>query len=622
MLVSFMSRPSLPSQKRTNVVSGLGQGFSTAPKSLSGVDVSLAFVIPYLDADVDRLVTAMCAWKDVGDACLSPKNGKVGLFFYNNLVDTPEKRHMEPLVEQLKRESPAMAAVFDCFTEVHTIYADLKPDEDDYPEGPSVMFFNLLLQERLRDDDLAGYTDVMWMEWDLRPVRPLWVDAVFDAASPGPEGFWVRGSYYYGKGLDAATLNSHNRNWVGHINGNALYTLRDRDFHTFLELVREREPPTDYWRPFDVAMWKVLHDFSYSWRIYQTYRAKFQQAAFVRSVECIAQTDRQFLVDRSYLAHESSPLAKKNHYFRKFAEKGGHPLSNNTLHGEEVRPDVHLSVFLAVLARENFESASLVLKRAQAYIPHALEYVVVVLESEATDAAAAFPEFVKVHTLPTNIHASNVQQSFMNLRADEFCRGRHILHLDVDVAILRTVYYKDLFLLGKTIVEYTLYDEIQGHLGQVAQNVAKHVFGHAVTREYSQASSRHVYTREVYTIARQHLQERFRAPSFEIALQALEKLPVSASFDDLNFLGIILEFKLPEHVSFVHRGPTFDPTYDKPVQSSAFMYPYRELSVPSPFCALDRHFLRQDENISYGLQKQRRLSILRNVEIGESFACA
>jgi hypothetical protein len=622
MLVGFMSWPSLrPDEliQDNNLVSGLGSGFSRAPQSLSGT-VNLAFVIPYMDADIDRLVEAMGAWSEVGHACSSLHGSKVGLYFYNNLVDKPGKRRMEPLIENITRASSLMTAVMGCFTVVQTVYADLKPEDDDYPEGPSVMFFNLMLQKRLRDDALAGYTHVMWMEMDLRPVRPFWIDAIFDAATHENADFWVRGSYYYGKGLDSA-IKPHNHDWVGHINGNALYALRDPEFHMFLLLAREREPPTDYWRAFDITMWRVLHDFSYSWRVYQTYRHKFQHAAFVRSVECVTSTDRHLLIGDSYLAHESVPHEKKGHYLRKFSEESGLPLTQKTLYGDEIRPHLQLSVFLPMPGRENFESASLVLILAQKYIPHALEYVVVVSEDEGDDANAAFPHFVKIHTVSRNIHANNLQQSFMSLRADEFCRGRHILHLDVDVAISRTVYYKDLFLLEKPILEYTLYDKSDGLLAQGGRNVANHLFGRAPAREYSKASSRHVYSREIYVKARQHLQDRLQTSSFQTALQALEKLTINAWFDGLDFLGIFLEFILPEYASFVHRGPTFDNSNDERAKMSAFMYPYRELSVPSPFCALDRH-LQQKEDIPYGMQKQKRLSILKGMGVGATFVCA
>jgi hypothetical protein len=144
------------------------------------------------------------------------------------------------------------------------------------------MFFKLLLEERLRDGELAGYGHVMWMEWDTRPVRPLWLDAIANtAAQGGSDSFWVRGSHCHGKGLDSTVLYEENRSWVGHINGNAIYHLRDPEFHTFLRLVMERDPPTDYWRPFDIAIWKVLNDFPYSWRLYQAYGHKFQYSEFV-----------------------------------------------------------------------------------------------------------------------------------------------------------------------------------------------------------------------------------------------------------------------------------------------------------------------------------------------------
>ena len=117
----------------------------------------IALVIPYIDSDIDHLLEKIQGWHDIGDACSPSCRGQMGLFFYNNLVEIPGKARVEPRIEKLVQS----ASVLGCFVEIRTLYANLKPHEDDYPEGPSVMFSKLLLQERLRDGDLASYGHVM-----------------------------------------------------------------------------------------------------------------------------------------------------------------------------------------------------------------------------------------------------------------------------------------------------------------------------------------------------------------------------------------------------------------------------------------------------------------------------
>jgi len=87
ILVGFMSWPSVRSDelKQSNeLISELGLGFPRAPQSIYGTTrgtVSVAVVIPFMDADIDRLVEAMGAWSDVGHACSPLQHRKVGLFF-------------------------------------------------------------------------------------------------------------------------------------------------------------------------------------------------------------------------------------------------------------------------------------------------------------------------------------------------------------------------------------------------------------------------------------------------------------------------------------------------------------------------------------------------------------
>ena len=120
--------------------------------------------------------------------------------------------------------------------------ANLTAEEEGYPQGPNHMFFKLMGSNSI----LAAYTHVFWMEWDVTPVRPLWIDRLVSLAA-ADDGCWMKGSPYVGRGMDEAATDPNNEPWLGHLNGNALYKLHDPDFQRFLQLVQEREPPGHYW---------------------------------------------------------------------------------------------------------------------------------------------------------------------------------------------------------------------------------------------------------------------------------------------------------------------------------------------------------------------------------------
>ena len=131
------------------------------------------------------------------------------------------------------------------FPQVALLSANLSVDEEGYPSGPNFMFYHLFGKEHLRQR-LRPYSHAFWIEWDVQPVRALWIDSVVELAS-GTACCWMSGSPYVGRGLDSAVTNPKNSPWLFHLNGNALYELHNEEFTQFLELVKEREPPGHYW---------------------------------------------------------------------------------------------------------------------------------------------------------------------------------------------------------------------------------------------------------------------------------------------------------------------------------------------------------------------------------------
>jgi hypothetical protein len=278
-----------------------------APGGKKVWDHRLAIVVPMTVDDIPRLTDNLRGWVAMTPCVPTAATGgdggdepKYGLFFLNN--GNAHKYGAAPKMEDVIASDASLAAALaPCVKEVRTLYADLAPEEDGYPEGPSFMFFKLFQEPALRQEALGGYTHAFWMEWDTRPVRPGWMDKLL--ATTHDEPFWVKGSHYVGgAAFDSTVLYADNWPWIGHINGeeragrcggsaggegvvggtqqreptrdhrshhahtsptttlcfsqfvlitahagNALYALHDPEFLKFQRLTIEREPPSHFW---------------------------------------------------------------------------------------------------------------------------------------------------------------------------------------------------------------------------------------------------------------------------------------------------------------------------------------------------------------------------------------
>lgn len=517
----------------------------------------VVLVIPYSEPEVDRLLSALSSWMDAGPACSSERLGQIGLAFYNNLANDGNNANLR---EKLETIEPFASKVLPCFSSVSTVYANLTAEEEGYPEGPSNMFFKLFLSDYFRDHALVGYTHVMWMEWDVVPVKSLWLDAIVDGAEG--DAFWVKGSHYYGLGFDSTVKVSraNSKAWVGHINGNALYNFRDPDFLKFLTLVKEREPPGDYWRPFDVSMWKVLNDLPYSWRLYQHYRPKFQYAPFIVNIGFHNQGDHTATSSQSFfLRHGDTNGAGNTKYFAKF--KDGSPTANYTIHGDEIRPEVQLSILMRTYG-DDLRFAALAFESARRYVPYAHEYVAVVPESDLEEANKILPKFVKTYGEP-NVMDASIQQKYTKLNADKYTEGRYVMHLDSDVVFYRMLNHKDVFVLGKPILEYDLYSNIASWW----QAGTSYTMGHPVAYEYSRSND-HVYPRCIYKRAREYLEKRFgmSVRDFMKTRRGVHDITdenenPESLFSDFNYIGAFAHSHMREDFAWTFVGTGFDPNH-------------------------------------------------------------
>jgi len=167
-----------------------------------------------------------------------------------------------------------------CISKIIQMNANLTKYNNYYPAGPSIMFYNLI-------DSLFDYNSkissrcMFWMEHDVKIIKNDWLNKLYLECD---NSFWIKGSVVQDEKFDLPqeTFNQI-FNTVGHINGNALYNLKDRAFQEYIKLVQYYENPLNGYTPFDISLWKVMYTFPYSWKLFQLYFHKLVYSDFILS---------------------------------------------------------------------------------------------------------------------------------------------------------------------------------------------------------------------------------------------------------------------------------------------------------------------------------------------------
>ena len=244
-------------------------------------DKRLAIVIPFTMKDWPLLKTRIASWNDVGSACSrqlfgDSKRIEIDLvFWYNlNLDSNPIlSRDLASTVPQY------LATMKECFIQIKFLSANLTYEEDTYPGGVSMMWYKLFL------DDLPEFTGkydyFFWMEHDVKPLRPLWMDKLYHEISTAE--FFIKGSIFRGTALDTNIIDPQKRLWAPHINGNALYRLGNQAFNALVKQAKSRFPPEIGWHSFDIAIWQVWTDFSSNWKQYQSHAHMIIYSDFIQN---------------------------------------------------------------------------------------------------------------------------------------------------------------------------------------------------------------------------------------------------------------------------------------------------------------------------------------------------
>jgi hypothetical protein len=472
---------------------------------------TLLIAIPFTAENAGALVENLKGWRQLGPACTPAGSGSTTIerpelwFYVGKLTNVAIKSAFT----RIERNLLADPHIRQCFARIRLVSANLTASQDDdYPAGINLMYYKLAMGN-VPHADTSNFHSMFWMEPDVFPIKPYWVDKLVDESSSDDQ-FWIKGSIY--KGDIFNSVSGSDWQWIGHINGNALHRLNSPEYARFLRIVMDLEPPTHLWKPFDVSIWKVLHDRPYFWHIYQHIAKRFVYTDFLDHWGfTLSRADIEHSQQRPgvYLVHGGKTSAAASRYMTKFREAGKRRIGLDE-QGFVDASRQPVSVFLRADASD-IDYAPVAILSVTKHMPGALE---IVLASPRADVEMFTTRFATVpklrvvaeEAIPFTRRNRALQEDYTRGMADTHCRGDFILQLPVDCVLMRPVYHKDLFFEGKPIVAYDKYQRLPV-MAALWQASIEEVIGKGWDEVYV-SSSTHLFPRGVYAQLRLKLQER------------------------------------------------------------------------------------------------------------------
>jgi hypothetical protein len=472
----------------------------------------LLIVVPFTARDVPSLSVNLERWRQVGPACDSElrDNNRADIWFYYS-----KKPNELPRGFARFKATRTYRELQEYFSRVDVTFANLTAEEDDYPVGINLMFFRMVTGTT-HTHQLKPFNALYWMEPDVQPIKPHWVNALVRESMAGDD-FWVKGSLYLGDVFDRAV--GRDWTWVGHINGNAMYRLHQPMFSRFLQIVMDLEPPGHFWKPFDVSIWKVLHDFPYFWHAYQRIAKHFIYSDFVEHWGFTITQDGMVLSHqnpRTFLVHGKTMSTGKRVSQQKFAKNMSHINWDGAI---DPQAD-NVSVLIRSQAID-VDYVTVAISSVLVHMSGALEIVVAVPAEDVSAVTARLNRLsdkvrVVAEEALTSVDADSVhsmQETYTRSMADAYCRGKYVFHMRSDSVLVRKVLHKHLFFAGKPIMwdasdadlPETGVSWLNGTANALGDgfNPSAHLFGRVSER---------VIPREVYKSVRGHIERVHRRP--------------------------------------------------------------------------------------------------------------
>ena len=239
--------------------------------NLPNFDKNLVVVFPVHTKDADTLLHNIA--EEWGSPCSGHNRRQVNgllLFTTNANRDPAFRRTSSAIIKHLRKTG--------CFNSVNSLIVEVAPEHDWHPFAPSAMFFAAVTSARV----LESGAFMFWMEPDVLPCpgRRHWLDAVYRQATLETGRAWMHGSIVRNHTAPEAPFTPYNE----HINGNAIYNLRDERFMEFLHEVYDEMviDSARFAHSFDIAIYYVsrhLHGF-WSWA---AVRHRFRYADWIQN---------------------------------------------------------------------------------------------------------------------------------------------------------------------------------------------------------------------------------------------------------------------------------------------------------------------------------------------------
>ena len=278
-------------------------------------------VVPFHAKQIDRMQDFFdlwvkyppCARLDVtpGVSYLE-YNPKLGhqidlVFFVGSMNDTlTVKQQLFAMYDKLPYQN-----VKECFSSVTFSEHRFNTTDNSYLLGAKAMFERFLGADLGLNDQNSKPYYAFYMEPDVRPIRPGWLSYT-DAQCRWPSPpFWVKGSQFRG-----TPLPRHCKNIVTkmHINGNALYNLRDpafREYYHGMVLPFLKAKGHKPWLlAYDLFFMTNVLENEEQYPAYQRHIHKFVLSDFIQNRWHVNYTRQEILDDSesTYLVHGGTVL--------------------------------------------------------------------------------------------------------------------------------------------------------------------------------------------------------------------------------------------------------------------------------------------------------------------------
>jgi len=235
----------------------------------------------------------------------SPVTKQVDLILYTNkwYGDTPEEneKKLARLVAILQE-----GKVDQCFNAIRFLNAGLDnqtdPERGRSNRAISEFFFSMLLNSSLTAD---GYDYFFHMETDTRPIRPYWIERLYEEINMRLSDFWVLGTIYRGSAHPKAFCYGKFSGCAEHMNGNAIYNLQDRNFLDWIREMHEgyvKGKEFNSWG-FDTYMVNILKREA-NWGFLQQWAHKFIYTNLIQHGQPRPLKEVQKVYEDTYFLHQ------------------------------------------------------------------------------------------------------------------------------------------------------------------------------------------------------------------------------------------------------------------------------------------------------------------------------